>query len=138
MQSTFFDGDFHFYLMNWRWNHCSVTCPRSVSWISFIFVVLERVHGICKDPNNDGSPLDWRFWSPEKKYHRVLLLQVIPSYFTTVPISERALLIFTPNIFCYRKWYITAIYWWIFGGEVVLLLNLWIHIYFNVWSLVGE
>ena len=83
------DRGFNLYLMNCRWNYIRVNFPRAVDWISFILVVMKRVHGICKDPHADGSPVDWRFWSPDNTHHCVLSLQAMPLYFSTVPISER-------------------------------------------------
>ena len=89
------DGGLHLAQISCRWNNWDVPCPLAVAWISFILVVIERVHGICKDLNGDGSPLYWNVWSPYNTHHLVMLLQVMPSYFSTVPIAERKTFIFT-------------------------------------------
>ena len=55
---------------------------------------MERLHWICKYPHADGSSVDWRFWSPDNTHHLVLLLKVMTSYFSTVPIYEMTEFIF--------------------------------------------
>ena len=68
---------------------------QKISLISFISVTNERSHKICKDPHDDGSAVDYSFWSPGSTYHLVLLLQVIYSYFPTLSITESKAFIFT-------------------------------------------
>ena len=72
------DGGLHLSQINFKWNNWHVPFTLAVAWISFILVVMEIVHLICKDPNGDGSPLDWRVWSPYNTHHLVLLLHVMP------------------------------------------------------------
>ena len=79
--------------------NANVPCPLAVAWISFILVVIERVHGICKYLNSDGSPLNWRVWSLYNTHHMVMFLQFMPWYFSTVPNSERKTFIFYPAYF---------------------------------------
>ena len=93
------NGGLHLSQINCRWNNWHVSCPFPVDWISFIIVVMDRVHGICKYLNGDGYPLYWRVWSPYNTHHLVLLLKVMPSYFSALPISERTASIFYPACF---------------------------------------
>ena len=86
-------------LINCSLKNFRVPCPLAVAWISFILAVMERVHRICKYPNGDGYPLGWRFWRPDNTHHILLLLQTMPSYFSTVPIAERTVFIFYPACF---------------------------------------
>ena len=60
---------------------------------------MERVHVIFKDPHTYGYPVYWKFSIPDNTHHMVLLLQVIPSYFSTFPISERTDFILYPAYF---------------------------------------
>ena len=82
-------GSFHLSLNNYRWNNFHVTCPRAVSWILYIVVVMERLRRICKYPHADGYPEDWRCWSTDNTHHLVLLLKLMPLYFSIVNIYER-------------------------------------------------
>ena len=102
-------------------NHFYVNFPYTVSLILFIVVLMKRLHGIFKDPHSDGSPVYWRFWSTDKTHHLVLILQVMPSYCSTVPIYKRTELIC--NLHC-------------FGGEVVILLNICVLKSFNECSIL--
>ena len=78
---TFLWRQFSFGPNMFLWNNRHVPCPLAVAWISFIVVVMEIVHGIFKDPNGDGYPLDLRVWRPYNTHYLVLLLQRMPSYF---------------------------------------------------------
>ena len=90
------DGIFYLDQINHRWNNFHVTFPHAVSWILCIVVVMHIFHGICKEPDYYGYPVDWSFLSTDNTYHLVLLLQVMTSYCSTVTISERTALNFYP------------------------------------------
>ena len=96
------DDSFHLDKTNCIWNHFHLTCPHSVYWISFTVVLIDILDGICKDPHADGYPVGWSVWSTDNTHHLVLILQVMPYYCSTVPISEITALIFYP-FFCYSR-----------------------------------
>ena len=97
------DGSFCLDQINCIWNCFHVIFPRAVYWISFIVVGMEIFHGICKYPHSDGSPVDWRFLSPDNTHDMVLLLKVMPSYCSPVPIVDSTEFISVLYIFCYMQ-----------------------------------
>ena len=99
MPWSYYDGGFHLDQMNCRWNNLRVTFLHAVSWIPFILAVIKIVHVICKDPHADISPVYWIIWSSDNTHHMVPLIQVMPSNFSTVPISERTEFVFNPAYF---------------------------------------
>ena len=81
------DGSFHLDQINFWMKSFPYNFSMWFSWIQFIFVVIERFHWICKDQNAYGYAVDRRFWCTDNTHHLVLILQVMASYCSTVPIS---------------------------------------------------
>ena len=85
--------------INCRWNNYHVICPRAVSWISVIVMVMEIFHGIFKCPHTDGYAVDYMCWNTDNTNHLVPLLPLIPLYCSTMTIAEKTEFLFYPEYF---------------------------------------
>ena len=93
------DSSFHLAKIICRLNNFHVTCARAVYCISFIVVVMERLHVIFKYPHADVYPVDWKLWNNDNTHYLVLLLQVMPSYYSECAYLWKETIHFYPRFF---------------------------------------
>ena len=92
-------GGLYLAYINCRWNNWHAPCPLAVALISFMLVAMEIPHELFKDPTGYGYVFGWRVWIPYNKHNMLLVLQVMPSYFSTVTNAESTAFIFYAEFF---------------------------------------